>query len=203
MLKKNRLVKLNLNKYKGFQPFPAIISTQWGIGSEADFFIPYIERMSLPTYAPIFTVLYTGHDIWTFFYNLKDNMMKACSYLSSLCINLLQILVYNQKQKGRRAKKGLFLVDVPKEPNANHDERKVRWRLKVLYTITFYFFKEIINIFFFINQSFYSFMVSGQPRRPSSPSSKSGAPIDYSRYVQRFGSAAECSSSYCKDLNYR
>lgn len=131
---------------------------------------------------------------------LKDNMMKACSYLSSLCINLLHNLIYNQKQKGRRAKKGLFLVDVPKEPNANHDERKVRWRLKVL-LFTFYFFKE--NKYFFINQSFYSFMVSGQPRRPSSPSSKSGAPIDYSRYVQRFGSAAECSSSYCKDLNYR
>ncbi|XP_057380685.2 zinc finger protein castor homolog 1-like isoform X2 [Daphnia carinata] len=37
----------------------------------------------------------------------------------------------------------------------------------------------------------------------SSGSGKSSAPIDYSRYVKRFGSAAECGSPYCKDLNYR
>uniref|UniRef100_A0A8D9EBS9 Transcription factor castor n=1 Tax=Cacopsylla melanoneura TaxID=428564 RepID=A0A8D9EBS9_9HEMI len=45
--------------------------------------------------------------------------------------------------------------------------------------------------------------LGGLSRRPSSPSSKSNVPLDYSRYVQRFGSSAECSSSYCKDLNYR
>lgn len=37
----------------------------------------------------------------------------------------------------------------------------------------------------------------------SSGSGKSSAPIDYSRYVKRFGSATECGSPYCKDLNYR
>lgn len=34
-------------------------------------------------------------------------------------------------------------------------------------------------------------------------SSKVVVPIDYSRYVRRFGSAVECGTSYCKDLNYR
>uniref|UniRef100_A0A1B6C8U6 C2H2-type domain-containing protein n=2 Tax=Clastoptera arizonana TaxID=38151 RepID=A0A1B6C8U6_9HEMI len=49
----------------------------------------------------------------------------------------------------------------------------------------------------------------GIARRPPSPSSSSRdstkvvVPIDYSRYVRRFGSAVECGSSYCKDLNYR
>ncbi|XP_075232913.1 zinc finger protein castor homolog 1-like isoform X2 [Lycorma delicatula] len=42
-------------------------------------------------------------------------------------------------------------------------------------------------------------------RLPSPPrdSSKSGLPIDYSRYVKRFGSALECGSKYCKEVNYR
>ncbi|XP_063220399.1 zinc finger protein castor homolog 1 isoform X2 [Bacillus rossius redtenbacheri] len=41
------------------------------------------------------------------------------------------------------------------------------------------------------------------PIREGSGSSKSSVPIDYSRYVKRFGSALECGSTYCKDLNYR
>lgn len=51
--------------------------------------------------------------------------------------------------------------------------------------------------------------VVGTPRRPLSPNSasrdpaKPAAPVDYSRYVRRYSSALECSSSYCKDLNYR
>lgn len=51
--------------------------------------------------------------------------------------------------------------------------------------------------------------VVGTPRRPLSPNSasrdpaKPSAPVDYSRYVRRYSSALECSSSYCKDLNYR
>jgi len=32
---------------------------------------------------------------------------------------------------------------------------------------------------------------------------KAAVPIDYSRYVKRYGSALECGRSYCKDLNYR
>jgi uncharacterized membrane protein YgcG len=44
---------------------------------------------------------------------------------------------------------------------------------------------------------------SGGAGSSGSGSGKSSAPIDYSRYVKRFGSAAECGSPYCKDLNYR
>ncbi|XP_039277095.1 zinc finger protein castor homolog 1 isoform X2 [Nilaparvata lugens] len=45
----------------------------------------------------------------------------------------------------------------------------------------------------------------GQMRRLGSPprDNKLVIPIDYSRYVKRFGSALECGSSYCKELNYR
>ncbi|PSN36019.1 hypothetical protein C0J52_12145 [Blattella germanica] len=41
------------------------------------------------------------------------------------------------------------------------------------------------------------------PVRDGSNTGKPTVPIDYSRYVKRFGSALECGSTYCKDLNYR
>jgi hypothetical protein len=44
---------------------------------------------------------------------------------------------------------------------------------------------------------------AGSSGSGSGSGGKSSAPIDYSRYVKRFGSASECGSPYCKDLNYR
>jgi hypothetical protein len=41
------------------------------------------------------------------------------------------------------------------------------------------------------------------PVRDGSTNAKAAVPMDYSRYVKRFGSALECGSTYCKDLNYR
>jgi hypothetical protein len=41
------------------------------------------------------------------------------------------------------------------------------------------------------------------PVRDGSSNAKAAVPMDYSRYVKRFGSALECGSTYCKDLNYR
>ncbi|XP_023707022.1 zinc finger protein castor homolog 1 isoform X2 [Cryptotermes secundus] len=41
------------------------------------------------------------------------------------------------------------------------------------------------------------------PVRDGSNNAKAAVPMDYSRYVKRFGSALECGSTYCKDLNYR
>lgn len=32
---------------------------------------------------------------------------------------------------------------------------------------------------------------------------KASVPIDYSRYVRKFSSAAECGNNHCRDLNYR
>ncbi|XP_069703969.1 zinc finger protein castor homolog 1-like isoform X2 [Periplaneta americana] len=52
-------------------------------------------------------------------------------------------------------------------------------------------------------------LLSGHRMSPMSPGrdgnngAKAAVPIDYSRYVKRFGSALECGSTYCKDLNYR
>ncbi|KAG8222076.1 hypothetical protein J437_LFUL000520, partial [Ladona fulva] len=43
----------------------------------------------------------------------------------------------------------------------------------------------------------------GGPQGPGSSVKVPAPPIDYSRYVKRFSSAAECGSFYCRDLNYR
>nr|XP_018895795.1 PREDICTED: uncharacterized protein LOC109029673 [Bemisia tabaci]XP_018895796.1 PREDICTED: uncharacterized protein LOC109029673 [Bemisia tabaci] len=44
---------------------------------------------------------------------------------------------------------------------------------------------------------------SNSPQHHLNREGRSAMPVDYSRYVRRFGSSMECGAPHCKDLNYR